>query len=214
MNETKLRRGPNERRRQRWRIAVIIGYAAIAFGIAWFFESQATTTIVFVRHTDIDHPEAIVGDPPLNAAGRARANLLARFISSIDVVQGVDAIYATGTQRTRQTAEAIAKPRGIKVETADPTDVVGFMEHVLSEHKGQITLVVVDREQIAPLIEELHGKKNIPQIGPDEYDDFYIVTVPWGGGAKVKTLRLLYGLGWSLPRAGESSTGATASGEG
>ena len=214
MNETTPRRRPNERRRQRWRVAVILGYAAVAFGIGWFFESQATTTIVFVRHTDIDHPDAIVGDPPLNDAGRARADLLARFIESIDVVQGVDAIYATGTRRTQQTAEAVAMRRGIEVETADPTDVVGFMERVLSDHKGQITLIVVDREQIGPLIEELHGKKNIPTIAPDEYDDFYIVTVPWGGGAKVKTLRLLYGLGWTPPHIGSSSVTTSSGDEG
>jgi phosphohistidine phosphatase SixA len=198
MNETRPRR-PNERRRQRWRIAVILGYAAIAFGIAWFFESQATTTVIFVRHTDVDDPAALANDPPLNAVGRARADLLARFIESVDVVQGVDAIFATGTRRTRETAEAVAHRRGIEVETADPNDVTGFMERVLSEHKGQITLIVLDREQLAPLIEELHGKKNIPKIGPDDYSDFYIVTVPWGGGAKVKTLRLLYGLGWVPP---------------
>ena len=210
MNETRPWR-PNERRRQRWRIAMILGYAVIAFGIAWFFDSQATTTVIFVRHTDVDDPTALGSDPPLNAVGRARAELLAQFIESIDVVRGVDAIFATGTRRTRQTAEAIARRRGIDVETADPNDVTGFMNRVLSEHKGQISLIVLDREQLAPLIEELHGKKNIPKIGPDDYDDFYIVTVPWGGGAKVKTLRLLYGLGW-VPPATQSAGAASGPG--
>jgi 2,3-bisphosphoglycerate-dependent phosphoglycerate mutase len=199
MPDTKPRRSPNERRRQRWRIAVILGYAAIAFGTAWFFESQATTTVLFVRHADVDRPEALTEDPPLNATGRARADLLARFLETVDVVQGVDAVYAASTKRTQQTAEPVAERLGLKVETADPTDVAGFMERVLSEHKGQISLIVADADQIAPLIEELHGKKNIPRIGPDDYDELYIVTVPWGGGAKVKTLRLKYGLDWSPP---------------
>ncbi len=212
MNETKPRRSPNERRRQRLRIAVILGYAAIAYGTAWFFESQATTTVIFVRHTDIDRPQELADDPPLNAAGRARADLLARFVESIDVVQGVDAVYETGTRRSEQTAAAIAARRGLRVETADPSDVTGFMKRVLSEHKGQISLIVLDREQFAPLIEELHGKKNIPKIGPDEYEDFYIVTVPWGGGAKVKTLRLLYGLEWSPPAGAPEPAASTADG--
>ena len=41
-----------KRRRRRRRIQVIIIYTAIAIGLAWFFESQATTTIIFVRHAE------------------------------------------------------------------------------------------------------------------------------------------------------------------
>ena len=40
------------RRRRRRRIQVVIIYTAIALGLAWFFESQATTTIIFVRHAE------------------------------------------------------------------------------------------------------------------------------------------------------------------
>jgi broad specificity phosphatase PhoE len=181
-------------------LIVAFTYIVLAFGVALYFESQATTTILFVRHADIDNPGTVTGDPPLNAAGRARADLLARFLRSIDVVAGVDAIYATAARRTRQTAEPLAERLNLAVETADPYDVTPFMQRVLREHKGEIVLIVTDRDAIAPLIEELHGSKNVPQIAPDEYDDLYVVTIPWGGGTKVKTLRLLYGLGWQPPR--------------
>ena len=45
---------------------------------------------------------------------------------------------------------------------------------------------------IAPLVEELHGSKNLPPIQTSEYGNIYIVTIPWFG--KVKTLRIPYGL--------------------
>ena len=90
------------RRRRRRRIQVIVIYTAFAVGLAWFFESQATTTVIFVRHaermTDVDNP-------PLSDAGRARAAELARQLVDVDVVpgDGVDAVYATPYLRTEQT---------------------------------------------------------------------------------------------------------------
>lgn len=197
MAREKRRLSPQERRRRRRRRTVwVFAYVLVAFALAWFFESQATTTVLFVRHADIDDPASVAGDPSLNAVGRARADLLARFLADIDVLSGLDAIYANDARRTRQTAQPIAKRMELDVGTAEPGEIEPFMEYVLDEHKGEIVLIVTDRESIAPLIAELHGHQSVPEIAPAEYDNFYIVTIPWGGGAKVKTLRLRYGLGW------------------
>ena len=65
------------------------------------------------------------------------------------------------------------------------------MEQVQDEHKGEIVLVVTLSDAIAPLVEELHGSKNVPEIVENEYGNIYIVTIPWFG--KVKTLRMRYG---------------------
>lgn len=179
-----------KRRRRRQRIASILTYVVIAIGLAWFFELQATTTIIFVRHADtntaLNEP-----DPQLNATGRARAQLLADFVRDIDVVASVDAIYASEFRSTQQTAQPLAKQLGIDVQLADHYDVEAFMADVLSEHKGEIVLVVSHADAIAPLVEALHGSKNIAEIGPNDFDDFFIVTIPWFG--KVKTLQLHYG---------------------
>jgi 2,3-bisphosphoglycerate-dependent phosphoglycerate mutase len=174
------------------RIFAIFGYSMIALGLAWFFESQATTTVIFVRHADTDVTMAEGGDPPLNARGRARAEKLADFLQDIDVVAGVNAIYASPARRTQETAEPLARRLGLPVAIQDPYDYDGFMSEVLSEHKGQIVLIVTHKDAIAPLIDELHGSKRLPPIADEEYDNLYIVTIPWGGGAKVKTLRLRY----------------------
>jgi len=207
----------DRRRRRRGRIVSIVLFVLATFGLAWFFESQATTTIIFVRHADTDLSVAGVGapgnaagvggaeipgaeapgaaaDPSLNDRGRARAELLADFLEDIDVIASVDAIYATESLRTRQTAMPLADRLGLDVAITDHYDYVGFMADVLSEHKGMIVLVVTNGDAIAPLVEELHGSKNVPEIGPADYDNLYIVTVPWF--AKVKTLRLRYALGW------------------
>ena len=200
MAQTRQRPTPKDRRRRRRRRTfAMVMFVLSTFGLAWFFESQATTTIIFVRHADTDPAAAgagAEGGPPLNERGRARAELLADFLQDIDVIASVDAIYASEFRRTQQTATPLAQRLGIDVEVTDHSDYVGFMASVLSAHKGRIVLVVTHRNTIAPLVEELHGSKNVPAIEPADYDNLYIVTVPWF--AKVKTLRVRYALGWGL----------------
>jgi phosphohistidine phosphatase SixA len=186
---------PGQRKRRRRRSVAITGYVIVAIGLAWFFELQATTTVIFVRHTDTEVPLAGGNDPALSAIGRQRAELLADVVQDMDVVAGVDAIYADVTRRTQQTAAPIAERRGVDVAVADPYAVEAFMAQVLREHKGRIVFVVTQADAIAPLVEELHGSKHVPQMAENEYDDLYIVIIPWFG--KVKTLRLHYGLSWS-----------------
>ena len=168
-------------RRRRRRAITLSAYIVVVFGLAWFFESQGTTTIIFVRHADIDQPAVQDQDVPLNANGLARAELLADFLEGVDVVAGVDAIYVSPLQQTHQTAAPLAKRLGINYEVADPYNVVSFMKTVLFEHKREIVLVVTHSDVIALLVEELHGSKNIAEIAPDEYENIFIVSIPWWG---------------------------------
>ena len=81
------------RRRRRRRIQVIIIYTAIAVGLAWFFESQATTTVIFVRHAEKAAEPA--DDPGLTPAGQRRVAELTRQLVDADVIAGVDAVYSS-----------------------------------------------------------------------------------------------------------------------
>lgn len=186
--------GPNDRRRRRrLRLIPIIGYTILALGLAYFLGERMSTTVLFVRHADIDAGmAAATDDTPLNARGRQRAELLADFLQDVDVVAGVNAIYASDRRRTQETAAPLAKRLNLEVQIADHYDIDGFMEHVLDEHAGEIVLIVSHSDTIAPLIDELHGSKSLPPFGPDDYGELYIVTIPRPIG-KVKTLRLHYG---------------------
>ena len=168
-----------------------MGYVVAVFGLAWFFDARMPTTIVIVRHADTDGSMMDGGDPPLNAAGRARAEDLADFLQDIDVVAGVNAIYASDKRRTQQTAEPLAHRLGLEIKVEDMYDFKRLVRHIERDHGGDIVLVVTHSDAIAALIDELHGKKPLPAIAPDEYDNVYIVTNPWFG--KVKTLRVYYG---------------------
>lgn len=189
-NKRKRRPTPPGFDRRRGSLLIpIIGFIVVCLGLAWFFESQATTTIIFVRHTDTDLA-SVSADPRLNLLGRQRAELLADVVQDIDVIAGVDAIYVSEHLRTQETAAPVAERLGVDVRISDPFLVEPFMAQVLSDHKGEIVLVVTLEDALAPLVEELHGSKNVPVMAPEEYGNIYIVTIPWFG--KVKTLRLRY----------------------
>lgn len=183
------------RRRRRRRIQIIVIYTAIAVGLAWFFESQATTTIIFVRHAEkaIDPG----GDPGLSEAGAARANELARQLVDADVVAGVDAIYATQYKRTQETAQLVAAAhkdklqKDLLVSTYDAADTETVLDEILKNHKGQIILVVAHSNTMPELIANLGASKKVPPIADGEYDNIYIISIPWFG--KTKTIRLRFG---------------------
>jgi phosphohistidine phosphatase SixA len=182
----------DRRRRRRLRLIPIVGYTVVALGLAYFLGERPSTTVIFVRHADTDASMAGPdNDPPLSARGRQRADLLADFLQNIDVVAGPNAIYASDKRRTQETAAPLAMRLNIPVEIADHLDTKGFMDRVMRDHRGKIVVIVSHSNTIAPLIDELHGSKDIQPFGEREYDRVYVVTIPRPLG-KVKTLEFFY----------------------
>ncbi len=177
------------RRRRRRRIQVIIIYTAIAVGLAWFFESQATTTIIFVRHAE--KAVAPADDPGLSPAGERRVAELTRQLRDADVVAGIDAVYSTPFRRTEETARPIADALGLPINSYDAADTEAIMELIVKEHKGKIILVVGHSNTLPLLMANMGASKKVPPIAENEYDNIYIVSIPWFG--KTKTIRLRYG---------------------
>jgi len=167
----------------------VVGYVLAAVALAWFFQERPNTTIIFVRHADVD-AGSTDPDPSLNARGRQRAELLADFLQDIDVVRGVDNIYAAADKRTQETAAPLAKRLGLTPHIDDPHRIERLIHRILRDRNGEIVLVVSYADTMAPLIAELHGSKKVPPIADDDYDELYIVTSPNFG--RVKTLRFHY----------------------
>ena len=177
------------KRRRRRRIQVVIIYTAIAVGLAWFFESQATTTVIFVRHAE--KAEMPADNPGLSAAGQRRVAELKRQLVDADVVAGVDAVYSTPFRRTEETARAIADALDLPLNSYDAADTEAIMENIVKVHKGQVILVVGHSNTLPALMGNMGASKRVPAIAEDEYDNIYIVSIPWFG--KTKTIRLRYG---------------------
>jgi len=198
---------PDERRKKRRmrRIQAIAIYTVIAVGLAWFFESQATTTMIFVRHAE----KALVpvDDPGLSPEGQLRAAELARQLVDADVVAGIDAIYSTPYRRTMETAKPVADALGLEINTYnfDPDeDGEDIVDSMVRAHKGKIILVVGHSNTLSGLIAALGASKKVPPIAENEYDNLYLISIPWFG--KTKTIRLRYG----APYTGEPADDAAA----
>jgi broad specificity phosphatase PhoE len=177
------------RRRRRRRIIASVVFLAIALSLSWFFESQATTTVIFARYADLMSGDD--ANPGLSAAGRRRADELARVLADVDVVAGVDAIFATEYRKSQETAEPLAKKLQLPVQVVEASNIRGLADMILQQYKGKIVLVITDSEALPQLIRRFHGSKKLPPMAEDEHDNLYIVSIPWYG--KVKTLRLKFG---------------------
>lgn len=179
------------RRRRRRRLQIIVIYTAIAVCLAWFFESQATTTVIFVRHAE--KATLPTEDPGLSEAGQQRAAELARQLVDADVMPGVgvDAVYSTSYRRSVETAKPVADALDLPVLMYDASDTAAVIEAIVKEYKGKIILVVGHSNTVPEMIANMGASKNVPEISEDEYDNIYVVTIPWFG--KTKTIRLRYG---------------------
>jgi broad specificity phosphatase PhoE len=190
------------RRRRSRRINAVVAFLVMAMGLAWFFEQQATTIVIFVRFAEPEPGRA--GNEPLSPAGRERAEELRRVLMDVDVDRGVNAIYVSSYRPTRETAEPTARQAGVAIEEYDPNNIPRLERRVLKRYKGKIVLVVGDGPSIRAAIPEFHGSKKIPPEADLEPDNLYVVTIPWYG--KVKTLRLKYGAPVADGVSGEPAT--------
>ena len=202
-------RDPDRRKKRiRRRIQIIVIYTAIAVGLAWFFESQATTTMIFVRHAE----KALipVDDPGLSPEGQRRAEELARQLVDADVVAGIDAIYSTDTRRTIETARPVADALGLEIRRYEnQEDDEPVVDAMVRDNKGRIILVVGHSDTLPVMIAALGASKKVPPIAEMEYDNLYLISIPWFG--KTKTIRLRYGDPYTGDPADESVPGLTMS---
>jgi broad specificity phosphatase PhoE len=156
------------------------------FATAPLSAQRAATTVLLVRHAE--KAAAPADDPGLTDAGQARARALAAIARDA----GVTAIITTQFARTRETARPAADALGVTIEVAK----AGAAQHaqevagLINAHAGGVVLVVGHSNTVPAIIAAL-GAPPPPAICDSEYDNFYIVTVPASGAARV--VRVRYG---------------------
>lgn len=149
-----------------------------------------STTVYVVRHA-----EKVLGvpgdiDPPISAAGKARAKALASRLAGA----GVTAIVTTQFKRTHETAEPLATAIGVTPEiiaAGRPGDADSTAAFVL-RHRGEKVLVVGHSLTIPGIIEALGGPK-LANICEHQYSDLFIVFLPPSGSPQL--VRQQYGRG-------------------
>ena len=79
----------------------------------------------------------------------------------------------------------------LPINTYDASDTETVLATILKDHKGKIILVVGHSNTVPVLIGNLGASKKVPPIHESEYDNIYIISIPWFG--KTKTIRLRFG---------------------
>jgi len=153
------------------------------------------TTVFVVRHAEkASRPSE---DPVLNEEGKVRAERLSEVLQSA----GIKEIYTSQFQRTKLTAEPLARRLGIsvgevplKMDQDNPRmvsqDSIKAIVDKIYEHAGSAILVVGHSNTIPELIRMLGGDL-VPTLGEKEYDDIFMATIYQRGKSKV--IRLKYG---------------------
>ena len=143
------------------------------------FTSCGSVKYFVVRHAEKATPSdgttmSTPNDPPLSAAGRARAIELREALRG----QGIRYIYSTNTIRTITTAQPFNELRGAtQIELYNTRDSLDFLIEKLKAIKKGNSLIVGHSNTVDDIVNKLLGEKKIPGDLPDsEYDNLYIVT--------------------------------------
>lgn len=168
--------------------------ARILLYLSLFILTSCTSVKYFVvRHAEKATPSDgtvmnTPNDPPLSAAGKARAIELREELKT----QHIMYIFSTNTTRTISTAQPLNELRGAtKIELYNTKDSLDFFIEKLKAIKKGNSLIVGHSNTVDDIVNKLCGEKKIAGDLPDsEYDNLYIVTKK---GKKMKFENKKYG---------------------
>jgi broad specificity phosphatase PhoE len=148
-----------------------VSWILLSIGLqACAYPALAQKAVLVVRHAE----KISDADERLTEAGRARAERLAKMLKDA----GVTAIYATDTERSRDTGAGM---RG-------PVDAQPFVATLRNEHAKDVVLVVGHTNTIPDLLKAL-GCPGDFKIAPNEYDNLFVVVPRSGGPTTLMRLR-------------------------
>jgi broad specificity phosphatase PhoE len=186
---------PRRAPRVRLTAALLPAVLLLALAGAPAAAQEAATTVVLVRHAERAQAAPGDPDPPLSAAGEARARALAEVLADA----GVEALVVSERQRTRLTAAPLAEARGLEPEVVPIRDgaeanAAAVAELIRARHAGRTVLVVAHSHTVPAILAALGGPGMIA-LCDWEYDDLLVVSfaASAASGEPPRTIRARYG---------------------
>src|SRR5215470_5385739 len=159
------------------RIMIVIALVAVVLCMP--VAAFAQKLVFVVRHAErADAGMQAQTDPPLSAAGEARAKKLAAMLADA----GVKDIFATELRRTQDTAKPIAMETGVAVEQVASKDTALLIEKIKS-HPNDVVLVVGHSNTLPAILKALAGVD--VTIADNEYDNLFVVVPATGTMARI-----------------------------
>ena len=139
--------------------------------------ANAETIIYLLRHAE---PETDgTRDPHLNPEGRARARWLAEYFAE----RGIEQIYSTELNRTRETAGPLAERLGLDILPYDSRDLEGFAGEL--RELDQVVLVSGHSNTTPDLVNALVGEERFQWLQAYQFDFIFRVVLTADGQSRV-----------------------------
>jgi len=132
--------------------------------------TETVTTYYFIRHAEKDTSNTDSNNPDLSEIGKQRANNWVEILKNIDF----DAVYSTDYNRTKQTANPIARSNNIETTIYD---IQNFdFDKFKTNTNGQTVMIVGHSNSTPMMINVIIGNKKYQQINENNYSNLYIIT--------------------------------------
>jgi broad specificity phosphatase PhoE len=152
------------------RLWIIVGILVVAVVLIWylcFLWPVEITTVYIIRHAEKADSSA---NPPLSAAGQARADELAHVLSD----EGIDAVFVTNFTRTQQTGAPVAAAAGVTPKQYQASETQSVVDTILADHIGDRVLVVGHSNTVDDIASGL-GATDLSDLGEDQFDRLFVV---------------------------------------
>ena len=166
------------------RIRILLILLACCFtGNATANDNDDTFALYLVRHAEKQSDGS--RDPELTEMGKNRAVQLGKWLQDKNIVD----VWTSDYKRILGTANPLLTELGLEVNIYHPGKLTALAEQLRNNHHN--AFVVGHSNTVPELIANLGASKNVPPIERDEFDNIYIISIPWFG--KTKTIRLRFG---------------------
>ena len=140
------------------------------------------TTVLLIRHGERSALTPTPPDPPLTAAGKARALTLRHVLGAA----GIKDIYRSHFLRAQQTAQPLATQLALTPLVLD--DAASIKADILAHHAGHTVLMIGHSNTVPELIQQL-GAGTLPVIDESVFDNLFVVKLLGSGTASLTHLK-------------------------
>jgi len=148
--------------------------------------ADAQKLVLLVRHAERADGGAASpsmtspADPPLSAAGEARAQRLATMLADA----GITAIFVTEFKRTQDTAKPLAARLNLSPQVSASGDAAALVAKIKAEHSRGVVLIVGHSNTVPALI-KAYGGPDV-KIADPEYDNLFVVVPETGAMTRIR----------------------------
>jgi broad specificity phosphatase PhoE len=161
---------------------IVVGVVVALLSVGMTMPARAQKLVFVVRHAERADGGAMQmqTDPPLSAAGEARALKLAKMLGDA----GIQAIFATEYRRTQDTGKPLATKLGLTIRQFPSRDTAALLAALRKDAANDIVLIIGHSNTVPAILKALGGSD--VAIADDEYDNLFVLVPATGAMTRIR----------------------------